>query len=529
MRILLRIVAVTLIALLGACSGREALRESPGNTTYYVDSASGSDRNSGQSPERAWASLEPVNETVFAPGDKVLFRAGSRFSGRLAPKGSGSSASPIVVDLYGDGDRPRIDAEGLYGEALLLNNQEYWEVSNLELTNEGRERVAFRYGVRVAAWDFGTMHHIHLKNLYVHDVNGSLVKEDRGEGHGILWENGGGKTPSRFDGLRIENCHLLRTDRNGISGYSEHSDRQDWFPSLNVVIRENLLQDIGGDGIKVWGCEGAIVEHNRLEGGRRRCDDYAAGIWPWSSDDTLIQYNEVSGIRGTKDGQAFDSDGNCMNTVFQYNYSHDNDGGFMLICSSGNWRPPSMIPNTGTVVRYNISQNDAIRTFHVAGAIRDAHIYNNIFFIGKEQLVDVLLFSDWDGWSQGLSFENNIVYSEGTARYEHAIARAEEGLFDTAAGFGLSQNNHFEGNLYFGNQEGLPPDSRGHRADPLLVDPGSGGTGFDSLDGYRLRDGSPCIDAGLVIEGNGSTDFWGNPVPAGSMPDIGANEWQPKP
>ena len=188
-----------------------------------------------------------------------------------------------------------------------------------------------------------------------------------------------------------------------------------------------------------------------------------------------------------------------------------------------------MIPNTGTVVRYNISQNDAIRTFHVAGAIRDAHIYNNIFFIGKEQLVDVLLFSDWDGWSQGLSFENNIVYSEGTARYEHAIARVEEGLFDTAAGFGLSQNNHFEGNLYFGNQEGLPPDSRGHRADPLLVDPGSGGTGFDSLDGYRLRDGSPCIDAGLVIEGNGSTDFWGNPVPAGSKPDIGANEWQPKP
>ena len=64
-------------------------------------------------------------------------------------------------------------------------------------------------------------------------------------------------------------------------------------------------------------------------------EDYAAGIWPWDCDNSIIQFNEVSGVKGTKDGQAFDSDYRCRNSLFQYNYSHDNEGGFMLICSPG--------------------------------------------------------------------------------------------------------------------------------------------------------------------------------------------------
>jgi len=524
MRVSLRVLSLVLVAVTAGCSKTSIPVDSPGNTVYYLDSKSGDDSNTGRSETEAWATLGPVNKVVFAPGDRILFRAGSRWTGQLAPKGSGSEAAPIVVDVYGEGERPRIDAEGNFGETLLLSNQEFWEVNGLELTNEGRERKPFRYGVRVAAWDCGTMHHIYLKNLFVHDVNGSLVKEDRGEGHGILWENGGKSKPSRFDGLRIEDCRLLRTDRNGISGYGEHSDRQGWFPNLNVVIRQNVLEDIGGDGIKVWGCDGALVEHNRLDGGRRRCEDYAAGIWPWSSDNTLIQFNEVSGMKGTKDGEAFDSDGNSKNTVFQFNYSHDNDGGFMLICSSGTWTLPSMVPNTGTIVRYNISQNDAVRTFHIAGPIQDARIYNNVFYIGKDQVVDVLLFTDWDGWSQGISFENNLVYSEGMARYRHATAGIPEGLFETAEGLGPSRNNRIENNLFFGGQERIPPDSKARRMDPQLVNPGSGREGFESLGGYKLRPESPCIDAGVAVEGNGNTDFWGNPVPAGKKPDLGVEE-----
>ena len=164
-------VCLALCNFVGCAKPRELVR-SPGNTTYYVDSAHGDDARDGTTPDRAWKTLERVNSTVFAPGDKILFKAGSRFSGQLAPQGSGKDGAPIIVDLYGTGNKPLIEAEGDYHEALLLQNQEYWEVNNLELTNQGWIHRAFRYGVRVRAWEFGTMRHIHLKNLYVHDVNG---------------------------------------------------------------------------------------------------------------------------------------------------------------------------------------------------------------------------------------------------------------------------------------------------------------------------------------------------------------------
>jgi len=61
------------------------VNHSPGQTTYYVDSTAENDTARGTSPDKAWRSLEPVNSTVFGPGDRILFKAGSRFSGQLRP------------------------------------------------------------------------------------------------------------------------------------------------------------------------------------------------------------------------------------------------------------------------------------------------------------------------------------------------------------------------------------------------------------------------------------------------------------
>jgi hypothetical protein len=515
-------ICVALCSMFGCAKPRELVR-SPGNTPYYVDSEQGNDQNDGTAPEKAWKSLERVNGTIYAPGDKILFKAGGRFPGQLAPQGSGKEGAPIVMDVYGAGNKPVIEAKGDYHEALLLNNQEFWEVNNLELTNQGWVHRAFRYGVRVRAWDFGTMRHIHLKNLFAHDVNGSLRKS-RGEGHGIVWENGGKRTPSRFDGLLIEACHLLRTDRNGICGYSENSDRSNWFPSLNVVIRNNLLEDIGGDGIKPWGCDGCLVEYNRLYKARQRCSDYAAGIWPWSCENTTIQFNEVSGVKGTRDGQAFDSDGNCRHTVFQYNYSHDNDGGFMLLCTDGEWALPQSVGNVDTIIRYNISQNDGARTFHITGPVKDARIYNNIFFVGKGLDIPLFLYTDYRGWADGTYVANNIFYAEGKARYSYGTGRHWSGAYDDAPGLGQSTNNVFENNVYYGTHQNPPKDAKAITADPMLVGPGSGKVGFDSLEGYKLKDRSPCIGAGVPIKDNGGRDFWGNKIPEGKNPDVGAHQ-----
>src|SRR2546430_5033874 len=76
----------------------------------------------------------------------------------------------------------------------------------------------------------------------------------------------------------------------------------------------------------------------------------------------------------------------------QSNYSHDNDGGFLLICNDGGHKPAESAGNTGTVVRYNISQNGRTRGINIAGPVNERLIYNNTIYVGPDHSVDLLLF-----------------------------------------------------------------------------------------------------------------------------------------
>ncbi len=300
----------------------------------------------------------------------------------------------------------------------------------------------------------------------------------------------------------------MRTDRNGIVGWSDYWPRDNWYPSLHVVIRNNLLEDIGGDGIVPIGCDGCIIEHNTLRGGRTRAEDYAAGIWPWSCDNTVVQYNEVSGMVGTKDGQGFDADWNCRNTIIQYNYSHDNEGGFILLCESGDPDPGRF--NDGAIVRYNISQNDGARIFQVGGKVTNARIYNNVIYVGEGKGDPLMVLHNPDGmWPDGIEYANNIFYDLGRGGYE----------------LGQSTGNTFTHNVFFGTHAASEPEDA-HKliSDPMFEAPGTGGLGLNGVSGYRLRYGSPCADCGLAIPHCGGRDYWGNPVPAGGVVDRGAQE-----
>jgi Right handed beta helix region len=216
-------------------------------------------------------------------------------------------------DQYGRGSKPRINARGSWRATVFLSNIEYLEVRYLDVANTGSGFQSKLNGVQIHENDFGTAHDIVLRDLYVHDVNGSNDKQFGGSG--LSCECRGNRIKSRFDRLLVKHCHLVHTDRNGISLYG-NSGRDHWYPSLHVVIRGNLLEDIGGDGIVPRACDGALVEHNIVRGCRMRAKDHAAGIWPWGCDTTVVQYNEVSGMKGTLDAEGYDSDYNSRGTCF---------------------------------------------------------------------------------------------------------------------------------------------------------------------------------------------------------------------
>jgi hypothetical protein len=431
--------------------------KSPGHTYYYVDSRRGDDTNDGLSEVQPWRSLNRINAGEFAAGDKILLRAGSRWRGFLSPRGSGAAGQPIVIDQYGRGPKPRINAEGSSLATVFLSNCEYIEVRNLNVANAASVSHPKLEGVQVSEYDFGTAHNIVLKDLYIHDVNGSNDKQTGG-GSGVYCDCGGRKVKSRFDRLLIEHCHLVHTDRNGIT-MGGNWQRDHWYPSLRVVIRGNLLEDIGGDGIVPLACDGALVENNIVQGGRMRAKDYAAGIWPWSCDNTVVQYNEVSGMKGTRDGEGYDSDYNCRGTLFQYNFSHNNDGGFMLICNNGELHKPDSIGNINTIIRYNISVNDRLHTFNITGPCRHTLICNNVFYVGKKQVVNAISSGNWgNAWPDDTRFITNLFYVEkgGSASFD----------------LGGMTKVVFDHNLFWGQFKNRPKDVHAVISDPRLVAPG---------------------------------------------------------
>lgn len=427
--------------------------------TYYVDASAGDDSGPGNSAGAPWRTLAKISATEFKADDRILLHAGRVWSEQLQLRSSGSEGAPILVDRYGSGPRPRIEGNGNSEDAVLLRNVQQIEVHNLEITNHGAT-PGVRRGVHIVLDNFGTAQHIVMAGLYIHDVNGTNEKKDNG---GIIFRTNGNVMPSRFDDLRIENNIVWKADRSAIAGDSYHWPRNRWFPSLHVVIRGNYVDDIGGDGIVPWATDGAVVEYNIARRCNQRAGAFNAGIWQWSTDNTLLQWNEASFTGDTRDGEGFDSDYNSHGTVFQYNYSHDNEGGFMLICSPGQRNMEQNIGNTGTIVRRNISHNDRTRIFHIS-AVQQATIEENAVYVGPGLDVQMVLASNWSGWTDGALFSNNRFYVEGTARYGHASNSHPNGTYDIAAGWAQAKDIVFSGNQYFGKQVDRPEDATGKAA-----------------------------------------------------------------
>jgi hypothetical protein len=384
----------------------------------------------------------------FQPGDRILLKNGSSWQEQLAPRSTGVDGAPILIDRYGKGPPPRIDGAGRFEDAVRLYNVQHIELRSLEVRNRG-DGAATRRGVHVFLENFGTAKHIILAGLYIHDVNGTNQRKDNG---GIIFRTSGAKTRTRFDGLTIERNIVWKVDRSAIAGQSDH-----WSRGLHVSIRDNLVDDIGGDDIVPWATDDVLVEHNIACNCNRRAGTFNAGIWLWSADNSLFQLNEASFTRTTRDGEGFDSDYNSRSTLFQYNYSHDNEGGFMLICTPVKRNSHQNVGNTGTIIRHNISRNDRTRIFQLSGA-NNTTVDGNAIYVGPGLDVQMLLVSNWQGWSDGATFRNNRFYVQGVARYGHELKRAEDGTFSIGPGWGGAKGISFEGNRYAGIQIDRPQD-----------------------------------------------------------------------
>lgn len=469
--------------------------------TYYVD-PSGSDDSVGTSAGAAWKTLAKINASVFSPGDRILFKSGAVWNDTLHIKSSGASGAAIVLDKYDGETRPIINGGGKRNgsNALYLNRVSYVEVNNLELTNMVPSGTSYAAtGIRVNGGN-----NIALKNCYIHHVNAAFDNQPN-----FIKATGGIIIDGTVSNVLVQSCHIANSSVTGIRTTGT---------ATNVLFDDNLLEYIYGDGIIMAGATGGCkITHNTVYKACMNTTNYNyAGIWTVKSKNTVVAYNEVYGLTGggANDGMAFDADGYDANSptngdVFEYNYSHDNNGGFMLF----------MYNSQNITVRYNVSVNDIGTTgkkklFLFNGSTNRNHqIYNNVFYIKNPG--GTIFHSAPYG-----TYSNNIFYVAPSAT-GLALARNDAGTaIPLTNQTRFNNNNFYPGNIFTAFNWGTSVQSNNFYTDPAFSNPVAG-TGFDIAKGYDVDANSPVRNAGILIAGNGGKDFVGNVLPAGN-PDVGA-------
>jgi parallel beta-helix repeat protein len=274
-----------------------------GATTYYVDSATGDDHNSGTSPDSAWRSMDRINKFSFAPGDVILLHRGEVWREELDFPSSGNASAPITIDAYGSGNPPIISGadladsrswtqsstnvwqlpaktqpnvvifDGVRGHRKSGIGEQAapldwaWDSGNLYVFSQQNPATAYQrpgieYGARLSAINLTGRSFIVLKNVQVSGAN--AIPHGEGAGIWAVTVHLEGPTPSH-----LSISHVLVNNGAGDGVHIENADQS--------VVDSSVVRDNDGAGIAFYHSNGKFsfgsgaitnneVHHNSFNG-----------------------------------------------------------------------------------------------------------------------------------------------------------------------------------------------------------------------------------------------------------------------
>lgn len=534
-----------------------------GYATYYFDGEAGDDGNSGTSPEQAKKTLSAANALISsvraAQPTQILFKGGTSFTGELSVKSyAAAESTPLLISSYGTG-KPLLNGNG---EQTVLVTGGDVRVSDLEITNTAGKKGIYVYTT-------GSYKNLVIEDCYIHNVNWNWSESESEESWsthmndlgvagvskvdpGFVYETGGivfftasGETPCKLRNVWVKNNRIEKVSRSGILfssnwvkrfglgwGVNKYcDDEHGYYPSENVNFIGNRLHYTGGDGIVMIGVndgfiDGNVSYHSNFLGRKGFAN---AGIWSISSKNIVIQRNEAAYSHlenGAADGQGLDIDIASENILMQYNYSHHNAGGGLLMCNTGtevqlfdeegnpkteNGRPVFENKRGNwehAVIRNNLfvenGSGSAPAFANVTGSCYDVLVENNTIIFRKDkpkqQFMKVYLW-DKDGVEYGkaerFTFRNNIFYCENANTGNFDFANMEEYLF--------------VGNVYHNVSEAFTEgacDSRALVADPAFTIPADA-DGYDKVSLFAPANDT-MFTGGLKLSEKNRFDLLGN-------------------
>ena len=513
-----------------------------GSQLHAVDYYLGS--SAAAQPGVTVADLTALNTLSLRPGDRVFFQAGETFAGTLELNSddAGTPAAPVVISSYGTG-RATIAAGNR--SAIKIYNAAGFDISRLNLVGASAA-TSTGSGIDAGVYlpDNTKLPYLHFTDIAVSGFKNGVE----------IWAWYSTNTPAwpGFRDVKLVRVEAFNNRSEGIKTWGT------WRPDGNgtkfshedVVVAHCTAYENRGDpastshtgsGIVLSGVDRGTIEYSVAHdngGYGPTTGGGPFGIWTWESRAVTIQYNLVYNQRSSSslDGGAYDLDGGSSNCVIQYNYSYNNEGPAIGIIQFSD-----ASPLVGSVVRYNISENDCrkntqgvvyIGEFSEPYGIKDADIYGNTFFVsanprgGKPPLVSVQNQDD----IAGVRFRNNLFIASHNGPVIAGIT--------TNPAKALYQNNNYWGGTFdlakfrAGGQETLNGVSVGFRVDPQLPDAGRAGaptsaTELPALSAYVLPASSPLAGRGLDLLAlfgvtPGVHDFYGVPISSAAL-DLGAS------
>lgn len=523
-------------------------KERTESAVFYV-SNQGDDAADGQSVQTAWKTLDRVNEEHFIPGDQILFECGGRWEGQtLQPQGSGSADAVISIGSYGEGELPQIAANGKMMDALFLCNQQYWEISGLDISNtvegftmvsdgeipdgnvterdneQGKLLGEYR-GIHIAGRDVASLKGFHIHDLKVHDVTGvvSWIGDTGLRDEGIL-NNAGldgskrtggilieclsptGNQPTQFSDIVIEDNAFINNSFGAVTvkqwngSGNQYGENPGWanrngsggapdYVDSNWKPHSNIIiqDNYINQGASAYACNGIYLTSSRDSLIQRNVLENigTCGIELYFTDNVAVQYNEVSNVE-KKCGGADDNaiDPDWRSTNALIQYNYIHDCGEGLLLCGVDY-------NSG-VIRYNLIQDCGRSYIHYSMGSGYFQIYNNVFY----RSADGNGTNNFDPWGGGkVSYFNNVFYD------------GKKQGFVFSGGTSFSYYN----NAYYGTS------APSKESNPILLteDPFEGSA--PSMDrrgtletgalleanGLRPKTDSPLIAAGVSKDANG--------------------------
>lgn len=289
---------------------------------YYVNSATGSNSNTGTGENSAFATLSKIESLRLQPGDSVLLAAGSVFNEQFDLKYSGSTAAPITIGSYGVGEAPTIHS--IAGNGIASQNTSNITIENIKITDTAGAAI---WGSNVSNW---TVRNVDVEHTGLSGAPGSVIFRT---GQNITVENSR-ISDVNSDGMWIERINGVNLINNTVTNsHGKTADAIQLDHSSNVVISGNYLDQTNAaspKGVLVLGTvQNAVVENNTLVGG-------GFGISAQAGTNIDIHGNDISGYGGYSWSYAIGlgDEGDARDYALSDNHIHNGVWGVSISAAS---------------------------------------------------------------------------------------------------------------------------------------------------------------------------------------------------